>query len=113
MSVDLPAVLGTNTAFVGFTGGDGGIASTQVISNFTFVPLTTVSAGFSPTNTLVLSWPGTIGGYSVDTRSNLTANADVWLNLTNPVNQVSGRNQTIISAPIDRRFYRLSIPLNQ
>ena len=76
-AINLPAILGADTSYVGFTGGDGGVSSTQVISNFTFVPLTTVSAGLTTTNTLVLSWPGTIGGYSVETRSNLTANADI------------------------------------
>jgi hypothetical protein len=34
---NLASVLGSSTAFVGFTGGTGGSAATQTISNFTFV----------------------------------------------------------------------------
>ncbi len=50
-AVDLPSVLGSSTAYVGFTGGDGGFASTQNISSFKFTPApvpeapTTVSFG--------------------------------------------------------------------
>jgi autotransporter-associated beta strand protein len=35
--VNLPSIVGGNSAYVGFSGGTGGAASTQKISNFTFV----------------------------------------------------------------------------
>ena len=37
-TTNLASVLGSGTAFVGFTGGAGGGSSVQVISNFAFVP---------------------------------------------------------------------------
>ena len=44
-NVDLASILGSNTAYVGFSAGDGGGASTQIVSNFTFEdgPITTGS----------------------------------------------------------------------
>jgi hypothetical protein len=108
-AVNLPAILGTNIAYVGFTGGDGGIASTQVISNFTFVPLPTISADRTAPGLTTLSWPGTIGGYTAQVRSNLTVPADVWQTATNPINQANGRNQVLVPSSSGARFYRLSI----
>lgn len=35
-SVDIASVVGANTAYVGFTGADGGAVSTQTISNFVY-----------------------------------------------------------------------------
>jgi hypothetical protein len=35
-ALDIPTIIGSGTAFIGFTGADGGLASTQVVSNFTF-----------------------------------------------------------------------------
>jgi Ca2+-binding RTX toxin-like protein len=37
-TTNLASVLGSGTAYVGFTGGDGGETSTQVVSNFSFAP---------------------------------------------------------------------------
>ncbi|MDE3068424.1 MAG: hypothetical protein KGJ60_12870 [Verrucomicrobiota bacterium] len=39
VSVDLPSVVGGYTAYIGFTSGDGGAASTQIITNFVFYGL--------------------------------------------------------------------------
>jgi hypothetical protein len=36
--LNIPAIVGANQAFVGFTGGTGGFATPQNISNFTFTP---------------------------------------------------------------------------
>ena len=35
-TVNIPSVVGASTAYVGFTGGDGAVASTQQISNFSY-----------------------------------------------------------------------------
>jgi len=42
--INLSAILGSGLAMVGFTGGDGGVTSTQTISNFNFVGGTTIIA---------------------------------------------------------------------
>jgi autotransporter-associated beta strand protein len=50
--VNLASILGSATAYVGFTGATGGIASTQTISNFTYVPSTpTIINNILPTGT--------------------------------------------------------------
>jgi hypothetical protein len=43
-TVNIPSIVGGNTAFVGFTGGTGGLTSSQKIENWTFV-----STGTTPT----------------------------------------------------------------
>lgn len=35
-NIDIPAIVGANTAFVGFTGGDGGLTSLQAIYDWNF-----------------------------------------------------------------------------
>ncbi len=107
--VNLPATLGAETAFVGFTGGDGGLPSTQVASNFTFLPITRIAAERTLANTLTLSWPSVIGGYTMQTRSNLTTGVDLWQNLTNPLNQINASNQVSVSPLIGNQYFRLSI----
>jgi hypothetical protein len=111
--LNLPAILGAETAYVGFTGADGGIASTQVVSNYTFIPLTRLAVEQPTANDLALSWPATVGGYVMQSRSNLAVDAGVWLSVTNPVNQVGGQNQVIISPTPANQFYRLLINLDQ
>jgi hypothetical protein len=106
---NIPAIVGGQTAYVGFTGSDGGVASTQVISNFTFVPITAVSAEQTPTNTMTLSWPATIGGYSVQMKTNLNVGADTWLNATNAAYQSGGRHRLTVPSTNTGQYYRLSI----
>jgi hypothetical protein len=106
---NIPAIVGGQTAYVGFTGSDGGVASTQVISNFTFVPITAVLAEQTPTNTVTLSWPATIGGYSVQMKTNLNVEADTWQNTTNVVNQAGNRNRVNVLPNDGGRYFRLSI----
>jgi hypothetical protein len=109
LAVNLPAIVGGQTAFVGFTGGDGGVASTQVVSNFTFVPITGVAAEQAWPSTVSLTWPASIGGYRVQSKTNLNTGADVWQNVTNAMNQSGGQNRVTISPPIGDRYLRLFI----
>jgi hypothetical protein len=37
-TINIPATVGGNTAYVGFTGGSGGLTSTQQIINWTYMP---------------------------------------------------------------------------
>ena len=55
--IDLAATLGGSTAILGFTGGTGGAASTQTISNFSFTSQSTIVTG----NTLNLFAGGSVG----------------------------------------------------
>jgi hypothetical protein len=54
-TVDLASVLGSKTAYVGFSAATGGGTSTQTVSNFTFaeVPVVTASGPTSPTFTTI------------------------------------------------------------
>ena len=49
--VNIPAIVGGNTAYVGFTGGTGGHTSSQKLTAWTYVPgppLPSYAAGFTP-----------------------------------------------------------------
>ncbi len=49
-AVNIPAIVGGNTAYVGFTGGTGGLSSSQKIISWTYIaaaPVPTFPAGFS------------------------------------------------------------------
>jgi hypothetical protein len=104
----IPALLGADTAYVGFVGGDGGTVSTQRVSNFDYIPLPGLTAQQTSANTVTLSWPASIGGYRLQKNLDLaTAN---WTNVTATVNVVGGQNQVIVSPPTGNAYYRLVIP---
>ena len=49
--INIPAIVGGNTAYVGFTGGTGGHTSSQKLTSWTYVPgppLPSYAAGFTP-----------------------------------------------------------------
>jgi hypothetical protein len=105
--VDIPSVVGTNVAFVGFTGASGGVASYQQVSNFSFYnppPLVTRLTGG---NTLVLSWPASSVGFELQQTSALGTS---WTPVANTVDLVGGQNQVTISPLPGTRFYRLVLP---
>ena len=58
-SYNLPSILGSNTAYVGFSAGNGGGSSTQAVSNFTLADLTagtvTASGGVEYTTATTLA----------------------------------------------------------
>ncbi len=98
----------TNTAYVGFTGSDGGVFSTQTISNFVFVPLPSLSAQLTATNTVLLTWPSVIGGYVVQGKPDLAVPGN-WSLLSNPVISINGLNQVIIPPSAAEQFFELII----
>lgn len=55
--VNIPSVVGGNTAYVGFTGGTGGLAATQNVLSWTF---TSSQAATSSSSTLLFTAPATI-----------------------------------------------------
>lgn len=102
--VDLPGTVGGDTAYVGFTGADGGVASTQIVTNFSFVSIPTEAIQLNNTNA-VISWPGVILGYTLQANSNLrTTN---WVNVTNAPVVTNGTYQVTVPARSGDEFYRL------
>jgi hypothetical protein len=105
--IDLPSVLGADTAYVGFTGASGATVATQQISNFSYIPLPTLAAQQNGAN-ILLSWPASIGGYNLQTRAALGAGA--WQNSGAPINVVNGQNQVQIIPSPGANFYQLNLP---
>ena len=109
VNMNIPAVLGTNLAYVGFTGGDGGVVSTQIITNFTYVSLIPLNVSRTGQN-VVLSWPIGTGGYQLQANTSINS-AGTWTILTNVPTQVGANNQVVIPAtPGADTFYRLVNP---
>ena len=104
---DLTSLLGSQTAYVGFTGGAGNTTSTQIVSDFTFISLTALSVHATPTNTLVLSWPASALGYALEQNSSLATTN--WVAATNPVTVVNGLNQVVVAPSAAGVFYRLQL----
>ena len=103
---DLTQVIGGDTAYVGFTGGDGGVTSTQTITNFSFVSIPLAS--IQPTDkTVVISWPSVVLGYGVQETPSLTN--PKWVDVTNQVTVVGGLNEVTLPIGSTNGFYRLEL----
>jgi hypothetical protein len=101
---NLITALGTNIAFVGFSGGTGADDAVQTISNFQFISLMELMAVNSGSN-LVLSWPNDVSLYQLQSCTNLsTLN---WANVNNPVSVVNNMNEVMVPATGAQAFYRL------
>ncbi len=94
---------GTDLAYVGFSGADGGATSIQTISNFVFAPVIspmTLAASHATGSSVVLSWP------SADPNWVLQESADLltWAAGPTPV-VVSGVNQVTVTASSSAQMY--------
>jgi len=107
--VNIPTVVGSNTAYVGFTGSDGGSVSTQQISNYQFIDLLSVAVQQSGNN-LVLTWPGldVSGAYQLESNSNLSC-TNCWQAVTNAASIVNNQNQVTVPVPAHPTYYRLQL----
>jgi hypothetical protein len=106
--VDIASVVGSSSAYVGFTGADGGVASTQVISNFSMVaaaPPVSLQATHSG-NSLILSWPVNTGAFLQSTPSLSPA---TWTGVTAPVTVVGNQIDVTITPLTGTQFYRLQV----
>jgi hypothetical protein len=108
VAINIPEFVGTNAAWVGITGSEGGVLSHQTVSNFTFVPLPALAAGASGSNTLTLTWPASVYGFTLQTNSNL-ANPAGWMPAGATVTQTNGLNQVVIPSPTGTQFFRLAL----
>ncbi|HEX3623822.1 MAG TPA: immunoglobulin domain-containing protein [Verrucomicrobiae bacterium] len=105
---DLTQLLGTNAAWVGFTGTDGGSTSIQTISNFSFTSIPTAAIQSTAGN-ILLSWPGATPGFTLQQNGDLTTSN--WVNATNSVGLTNSLNQVAVPATTNM-FYRLTLPDN-
>jgi hypothetical protein len=107
-NLNITSVLGTNVAYVGFTGADGGDKSMQQISDFSFLSLPQLSAQASGTN-LVLSWPDAIGAYMLRQSPVLGPSAH-WTPVSATPALVQG-NTVQVSVPLSgtSSFYELIV----
>lgn len=105
---DLTRLLGANTAYLGFTGADGGSSSLQTISHFSFLSFPEASIGANGTNLLV-AWPGGTPGYTLQQNSNLTTTN--WVDVTNSPVLTNGLNVLATPDNGSNSFYRLRLPV--
>lgn len=102
----IPALVGGNTAFVGFTGATGGVNALQTISNFSFTPFPVLSATTSGSS-VKLTWPTGIGGYTLQKSSSLSS--PNWTAVPGPYTIVGSNYQMTIASPVGNAFYRLVV----
>jgi len=106
--MNLVAALRTNTAYIGITAADGGVSSTQIIRNFQFESLSGLAIHPTPTNSVVLTWPNSAGGFVLQQTPTFGSR---WTTVDDPVFLDSnGNNQVIIPAQNSTTFYRLATP---
>jgi hypothetical protein len=88
--IDIPQIVGGNTAYVGFTGGTGGLSASQKIETWTFSPTTQPSLqAATPTFSLAA---GTYLGTQTVSLSDSTSGATIFYTIdgTTPATSVGG-----------------------
>lgn len=103
-NVNIPAIVGGSSAFVGFTGSTGGSASTQTITDFSFQSIPGLSIKQSGNQT-VLSWPTDVGYFQLQEIPSLTSTN--WNTVTNAPVVVGNQNQVTVSDGNAAQFFRL------
>ncbi|HTI99344.1 MAG TPA: hypothetical protein VL527_10720 [Dongiaceae bacterium] len=103
----LATTVGTNVAFIGITGASGGVSSTQQASHFQYIPVPTLAAQ-PGSGAVTLTWPDSIGGYSLQSAVNVATPA--WSALATGLSQTNGQNQVTVPATNGAAFYRLTLP---
>jgi hypothetical protein len=108
--VNIPAFVGTNAAYVGFTGGEGAVYSSQTISDFSYAPLPTANLTTSDGNSMVLTWPASVAGFVVQQTPVL--DGGTWTTPSVTITQTNNMNQATMPMRPNPRFYRLMLPPN-
>ena len=108
-TANLPSLVGRNTAYVGFTGASGGVASFIQISNFRFaneaVARPVLSMQTAPGNTVLLSWPQSTAGFTLQQNSALGSPG--WTPVPEAPALIGGQYQLSVQASNHQEFYRL------
>jgi hypothetical protein len=104
-NVNIPAQLGTNTAYVGFTGSDGGSKAFQLVTGFSFISVPTLTITITNTSPTI-SWTSSVGEYTLQQNSSLLSTN--WVTVTNAPTVVNGQNQITVAPGGIAEFYRLS-----
>ena len=101
--------LGSNTALIGFTGGNGGDYAQQSISSFLYVPIPVLSAVTSAGN-VVISWPSGTGLSAYVLESSTTVNGTYTTVSATPT-VVNGNYQVTVPVPTGagNTFYQLKL----
>jgi len=108
--VNVPAVVGNSSAYIGFTGSDGGTSSSQTVSNLTYssttLPILTVANG-AP-GQVVVSWPVSVSSlFTLVQSSSLTG---PWSPVTPVSSAIVGfENEVTLTAGGNLTFYRLML----
>ncbi len=108
---DITQDLGSDTAYVGFTGAFGGDTSIQTIQNFQFASIPSQSIDVTGGNAFIV-WPGSVNGYTLQENSSVMSTN--WINVTNSV-LVSSNGMNVFIVPVNttNTYYRLVLPLSQ
>jgi hypothetical protein len=111
-TVDIPTIVGGSTAWVGFTGADGGVASTQVITWGNLAVAVPIKLNAQQVgNTIVLSWPANKAAYLMS--SPVVGPSAVWSLSTAPWqlvgNPSTGTQQVIVPTSSGANYYRLQL----
>jgi hypothetical protein len=106
-NINIPAVVGSNLAYVGFTGSQGlhNTYAVQTISNFQFQSIETLTLSGAPDvigANLIVSWP-------VGTPSQLQVSSDLvnWSDVAIPVVVNSGENEVTVPMSATQQYFRL------
>jgi len=109
-TVNLTNILGDTTAFMGFTGADGGVISTQIISGFVLAPPNVRLTAQHVGDSLILTWPASVGAFL---KATPTVPNTAWSDVTAQFRVVTNQNQLqsqVTVTPISsgaNQFYRL------
>jgi hypothetical protein len=105
LSLDIPSLVGGNTAYVGFTGGDGAVHSTQYVTDFSYLGLVSLAIAPAPSQGVTLNWPADAGGYVLQQSAAVSPTS--WTNVAAPPVTTGQVNQVTLPASATAVFYRL------
>jgi hypothetical protein len=107
--VNIPAGVGGESAYIGFTGADGGNSSTEIVQNFQYSSTSTPELSISTApGQAVISWPLTVSSlFQLTQSTNLTG---PWSPASASSPTLSGGNNVIILPTTNSTsFYRLQL----